>query len=96
MIAPYYTEQNITIYNCDCRDVLPQLEKVDLVLTDPPYGLAEADTSKNDYASFSDKAEDVTDIVLWVIANAKADRMVMTPGQSQKRPLPCDRQRKTS
>lgn len=37
MIKPYYEEPGITIYNADCRDVLPQLEPVDLVLTDPPY-----------------------------------------------------------
>ena len=40
MIEPYYSENGITIYNADCRDVLPQLEPVDLVLTDPPYGVA--------------------------------------------------------
>lgn len=39
MVAPYYEEDGITIYNADCRDVLPQLEPVDLVLTDPPYGI---------------------------------------------------------
>ena len=39
MIEPYYDEDGITIYNADCRDVLPQLEPVDLVLTDPPYGI---------------------------------------------------------
>ena len=39
MIEPYYNEDGITIYNADCRDVLPQLEPVDLVLTDPPYGI---------------------------------------------------------
>ena len=38
LIKPYYEEPGITIYNADCRDVLPQLEPVDLVLTDPPYG----------------------------------------------------------
>jgi DNA modification methylase len=38
-IEPYYEEPGIVIYNADCRDVLPQLEPVDLVLTDPPYGL---------------------------------------------------------
>lgn len=37
MIAPYYEEDGITIYNADCRDVLPQLEPVDLVLTDCGY-----------------------------------------------------------
>ena len=39
MIKPYYEEPGITIYCADCRDVLPQLEPVDLVLTDPPYGI---------------------------------------------------------
>ena len=36
---PYYKEPGITIYHADCRDVLPYLPKVDLVLTDPPYGI---------------------------------------------------------
>lgn len=40
MIEPYYQDEYCTIYNADCRDVLPQLERVDLVLTDPPYGVA--------------------------------------------------------
>jgi site-specific DNA-methyltransferase (adenine-specific) len=39
MIQPYYRDEWVTIYNADCRDVLPQLPKVDLVLTDPPYGM---------------------------------------------------------
>ena len=34
---PYYEEPGITIYHGDCRDILPHLPKVDLVLTDPPY-----------------------------------------------------------
>ena len=38
-MKPYYEEAGITIYNCDCRLVLPTLPKVDLVLTDPPYGI---------------------------------------------------------
>ena len=35
--TPYYEEDGITIFNCDCREILPHLPKVDLVLTDPPY-----------------------------------------------------------
>lgn len=38
-LSPYYEEPGITIYHSDCRDVLPTLPKVDLVLTDPPYGI---------------------------------------------------------
>jgi len=37
MIKPYYDEGGITIYHGDCRDILPDLPKVDLVLTSPPY-----------------------------------------------------------
>jgi len=40
-MKPYYEEPGITIYCADCRDVLPLLPKVDLVLTDPPYGTQE-------------------------------------------------------
>ena len=38
--APYYDHAGITIYCADCRDILPHLPKVDLVLTDPPYGVS--------------------------------------------------------
>lgn len=37
--TPYYDEDGITIYHGDCREILPHLPKVDLVLTDPPYGV---------------------------------------------------------
>jgi site-specific DNA-methyltransferase (adenine-specific) len=38
---PYYDRDGITIYHADCRDILPHLApgSVDLVLTDPPYGV---------------------------------------------------------
>lgn len=38
-MKPYYEEKGITIYNCDCREILPELEPVDLILSDPPYGM---------------------------------------------------------
>jgi site-specific DNA-methyltransferase (adenine-specific) len=37
MPEPYYQDSAVTIYHGDCRDVLPSIGKVDLVLTDPPY-----------------------------------------------------------
>jgi DNA modification methylase len=37
VIEPYYDRDGITVYVADCLDVLPQLEAVDHVITDPPY-----------------------------------------------------------
>ena len=36
-MTPYYEHAGITIYHGDCREILPQLPKVDAVITDPPY-----------------------------------------------------------
>ncbi len=36
---PYYQDDLVTIYHDDCRNVLPELESVEAVITDPPYGL---------------------------------------------------------
>lgn len=41
-IKPYYEHQGITIYHGDCREILPELSRFDLLLTDPPYGVGEA------------------------------------------------------
>lgn len=38
-MAPYYEQDGIAIYHGDCREVLPTLGPVDLLLTDPPYGI---------------------------------------------------------
>jgi len=34
---PYFYDEDVVIYHGDCRDILPKLPKVDLVLTAPPY-----------------------------------------------------------
>ena len=39
MIEAYYQDDYCTIYHGDCRDILPLLDPVDLVLTDPPYNV---------------------------------------------------------
>lgn len=38
--APYYQDEYVTLYCGDCAEILPHLPPVDLVLTDPPYGIA--------------------------------------------------------
>jgi site-specific DNA-methyltransferase (adenine-specific) len=43
-MKPYYEQDGITIYHGDCREVLPSLPPVDLVLTDLPYGEVNRDS----------------------------------------------------
>lgn len=47
-MKPYYQDGAVTIYNCDCREILPQLEPVDLVLADPPYNVGKDYGQHND------------------------------------------------
>jgi DNA modification methylase len=48
MIKPYYQDDAVTIYHGDCRDILPSLPKVDLVLADPPYNVGKDYGTHND------------------------------------------------
>jgi DNA modification methylase len=38
-MQPYYQDDYVTLYNADCREVLPSLSGIDLVFTSPPYNL---------------------------------------------------------
>lgn len=38
-MKPYYQDSAVTIYHGDCRDILRATPLVDLVITDPPYGM---------------------------------------------------------
>jgi len=41
-MKPYYESKGLTIYHGDAVQVMPFLQPVDLLLTDPPYGIGEA------------------------------------------------------
>lgn len=86
-MKPYYEHAGITIYHGDCREVLPHVGKVDLVLTDPPYGVNLGDRKNNNrerkqYASVHDSESLIAEICESIIPSLrlKCSRMVITPG----------------
>lgn len=48
---PYYQDSAVCIFHADCRDVLPLISEksIDLVLTDPPYGIGYDRNKKHKY-----------------------------------------------
>jgi site-specific DNA-methyltransferase (adenine-specific) len=70
MIKPYYEEPGITIYHGDCRDILPHLPKVDLVLTDPPYGINYQSARRTEWQR-KDKIQGDNEFPLWIFAELK-------------------------
>ena len=38
-MTPYYSDDLVTLYHGDAREVVPAVDRVDLLLTDPPYGI---------------------------------------------------------
>lgn len=38
MISPFYQDEFVTLYNSDCREILPNLPPVGVLISDPPYG----------------------------------------------------------
>jgi len=51
-MTPYYEHAGITIYHGDCREILPELPKVDLVVTDIPFNV------NHNYKSYDDNLTD--------------------------------------
>ena len=93
-MKPYYEESGITIYHGDCREILPELPSVDLVLTDPPYGinLSNHDTTGraarppigvHDYRVAGDSS---SDCALWVLGWAR--NLPLIAFSSPKNPWP--------
>jgi site-specific DNA-methyltransferase (adenine-specific) len=70
---PYYQDEAVTIYHADAREILPLLEpgSVDLVLTDPPYGVGLADWDNLPHWDWLDECQRISPLILFTpgIAN---------------------------
>lgn len=95
-MKPYYedTKAGIVIYHGDCREVLPTLGAVDVLVTDPPYGISyQHGTRKGGVALGTDGLSVIGDdapfdpvpylgfdkVILWG-ANHYADRLPASRG----------------
>lgn len=89
-MKPYYQDSAVTIYHGDCREIMPELTRFDLVLTDPPYnvGLGSKPHAErqvgyvNDSDSRSDYAELIADV--FEILNRISPVIIVTPGNSNQ------------
>jgi site-specific DNA-methyltransferase (adenine-specific) len=74
VLKPYYDEDGITIYHGDCREILPLLNVVDFVCTDPPYGVGlgidnnqtkdSSHLAKRGYDGYEDTYENFTAMIV--------------------------------
>ena len=60
-MIPYYVEGGVTIYHADCREVLPTLDPVDLIVTSPPYNLGGQKASGTYFRNLQDGYECTSD-----------------------------------
>src|SRR3990167_11482246 len=61
MVEPVYQSERVTVYCGDCLEIMPQLAKVDAVITDPPYGIG-YDASHDKYKNGIDRGDAEWDI----------------------------------
>lgn len=89
-MTPFYQDSLITLYCGDSREIVPQVEGVNLVLTDPPHGVALGTKKANSdikkqrgpYLSTDDTPETVASVVVPIIQQCieRFKRVVVTPG----------------
>ena len=94
-MTPYYEDKGIVIYHADAREVLPHIGKVDLTLTDPPYGIA-GSSKKGDYIAtgWEDTEDYIVESVIPIISQCLhiSTRGIITSGKKHmwKYPRPDD------
>ena len=78
-MRPYYEDDAVQIFHGDCREILPTLGPVDLVLTDPPYGIEYTSGRYkygNPFGSIVGDDKFPTDVAMQLIALASAGTII--------------------
>lgn len=81
-MTPYYSDALITLYHGDCREILPQLERFDVCLTDPPYNVANIGPNERVYNNQMMKLsdEDYLEFCRSWFTSVRAETIIFTPG----------------
>lgn len=89
-MTPYYSDDAVTIYHGDCRDLIDGLV-FDVIVTDPPYGVGFAGKrtkhtvrATGGYTAYDDTPENVAAVVVPALAPLleRGARAVITPGRA--------------
>ena len=75
MRKPYYQDESVTIYHGDCREIVPELGKFDLLLTDPPYGISYRTTLPNN-TDWGNIANDTGEFDLSFLFDIDSDKVI--------------------
>lgn len=89
-----------TLYLGDCRRIMPIIGMVDVVVTDPPYGIGKKrgtigkSRAKNEYDVFDDTPENVENIIIpnvkYALSQCKRAAITSGPKMMMKYPEPQD------
>jgi len=94
-MRPYYEQDGITIFHGDCREILPTLDSgsIDLVLTDPPYGISwrsnrRSVNARYDPIALDDGATSIVELVRPALSKLKNSKHVYVFGLTDWGDLP--------
>lgn len=82
MPESYYSDDFVTIYHGDCREILPHIE-ADVIITDPPYGFA----FKSGWTGSEIAGDTTTELRDWLIGEL-ADTPAAVFGDAREALLP--------
>jgi site-specific DNA-methyltransferase (adenine-specific)/modification methylase len=75
---------NATLYLGDCMDILPTLNKVDAVITDPPYGIGISFAKNNKQGKYGKQSGELHESLNWdsQVPDVDLFKLIATKGKN--------------